>query len=434
MWFLNSPAALIAAALPISFAATILFTDNPPRVPLRILFPRALGGLAFFLVFWLPICRLVYYITARLFPSLDRSVLLRLCWSVILGLLLPHIGKFKDLFLSTSLSRYFRLFQVIDEQTRLYIARIIEREERKISTVFFLHDTERRQRALDRLFEVHNLEIARAEAHKHREHPDLVLGIMKVRYQPVKFKYLIEFLGYTECLRALRVVAEKPGFVLPSWPMDQGDRRRGGVGDPSIGPLMLGRRKYEQPHTEAYVLGLEGTQLKRKFQVFVSSTFLDLKEERQRVLRALLCSNCIPSGMEFFPSSDDELLSLIHGMLDKCDYYLLLIGSRYGTTTREGISYTEAEYDYAVEKNKPVVAFIQVGAPPSSESAEQIARLEEFKKRIRAAHAPGYWNNPDEILLLVTQAVERLKRERPAIGWTRYVRGSAGFGTSVPAP
>jgi hypothetical protein len=422
----------MAAALPVSFAATILLTENLPRIPLRIIFPRALGGLGFFLIIWLPICRVVYHISAQLFPSLDRSVLLRLCWSLILGLFLPHIGQLKDLFLPPALSRYFSPFQLIDEQTRLYIARIIEREERKISTVFFLHDMERRLRALDRLFEVRSLEIARAEAHKHKGQPDTVLGILKVRYQPVKFKYLLEFLGYTECLRALRLVAEKPGLILPSWPPDQGDRRRGVSADTSVGPLTLGRRKYEQAHTEAYVLGLEGTQLKRKFQVFVSSTFLDLKEERQRVLRALLCSDCIPSGMEFFPSSDDELLLLIHDMLDECDYYLLLIGSRYGTTTREGISYTEAEYNYAVDKNKPVVVLIQAVPPPSTEGAEQIARLEEFKKRVRAAHAPGYWNSPDEILLLVSQAIERLKKKHTEGGWIRYVRHSAGPGGRVP--
>jgi hypothetical protein len=38
----------------------------------------------------------------------------------------------------------------------------------------------------------------------------------------------------------------------------------------------------------------------KKYQVFVSSTFTDLEDERNKVLRSLLDLNCIPAGMEFF--------------------------------------------------------------------------------------------------------------------------------------
>ena len=41
-------------------------------------------------------------------------------------------------------------------------------------------------------------------------------------------------------------------------------------------------------------------------QVFVSSTYEDLREERQRAIQALLESDCVPSGMEMFPASDDQ--------------------------------------------------------------------------------------------------------------------------------
>lgn len=38
----------------------------------------------------------------------------------------------------------------------------------------------------------------------------------------------------------------------------------------------------------------------KKYQIFVSSTFVDLKEERQAVLTAVQESEDIPSGMEMF--------------------------------------------------------------------------------------------------------------------------------------
>ena len=41
----------------------------------------------------------------------------------------------------------------------------------------------------------------------------------------------------------------------------------------------------------------------KKYQVFISSTYEDLKEERQAAIACLLDNNCIPVGMEQFPAS-----------------------------------------------------------------------------------------------------------------------------------
>lgn len=96
----------------------------------------------------------------------------------------------------------------------------------------------------------------------------------------------------------------------------------------------------------------------KRYQVFISSTYADLREERQRVIQALMEMDCIPSGMELFPAADEEQWEFIKRVIDDCDYYLLIIGGRYGSTTPEGISYTEKEYDYAIEKGIRVVALL----------------------------------------------------------------------------
>jgi hypothetical protein len=44
----------------------------------------------------------------------------------------------------------------------------------------------------------------------------------------------------------------------------------------------------------------------KRYQVFVSSTYADLKEERQYVIQALMEMDCIPVGMELFPVADEE--------------------------------------------------------------------------------------------------------------------------------
>ena len=85
--------------------------------------------------------------------------------------------------------------------------------------------------------------------------------------------------------------------------------------------------------------------LKKKYQVFISSTYEDLKDERAAVTQCLLDNNCIPVGMEQFPSSNMSQMDYIKKMLDDCDYYILIVGGRYGSLDDDGVGYTEKEYE-----------------------------------------------------------------------------------------
>ena len=98
--------------------------------------------------------------------------------------------------------------------------------------------------------------------------------------------------------------------------------------------------------------------LKKKYQVFISSTYEDLKDERAAVTQCLLDNNCIPVGMEQFPSSNMSQMDYIKKMLDDCDYYILIVGGRYGSLDDDGVGYTEKEYDYAIQNGIPVMAFV----------------------------------------------------------------------------
>jgi hypothetical protein len=75
-------------------------------------------------------------------------------------------------------------------------------------------------------------------------------------------------------------------------------------------------------------------------------------------MQALLELDCIPSGMELFPAADEDQWSLIKGVIDDCDYYVVIIAGRYGSIGPEGKSYTQMEYEYAVDAKKPVLAFL----------------------------------------------------------------------------
>ena len=80
----------------------------------------------------------------------------------------------------------------------------------------------------------------------------------------------------------------------------------------------------------------------KKYQVFISSTYTDLIEERKKILEVLLMADCIPAGMEAFVATDIEQFEVIKKVIDLCDYYVLIIGQRYGSINEAtGISYTE---------------------------------------------------------------------------------------------
>ena len=103
---------------------------------------------------------------------------------------------------------------------------------------------------------------------------------------------------------------------------------------------------------------LASESLVKRYQVFVSSTFRDLEVERQKVTWALQRMECIPAGMELFPAASDDQWTVIKRVIDESDYYLLIIAGRYGSLDKEGIGYTEKEFDYALSQSKPIVAFL----------------------------------------------------------------------------
>lgn len=180
----------------------------------------------------------------------------------------------------------------------------------------------------------------------------------------------------------------------------------------------------ERAKKAALTKGSEGIKVTQKrYQVFVSSTYEDLLMERQEVMKALLESECIPTGMELFPAADEDAWTLIRRVIDESDYYILILAGRYGSISPAGISYTEQEYRYALERGKPVIGFLH-GDPDSiptnkterGEEAQQ--RLRDFRQLVRRKLTKN-WNSPGELAAVVGRSIEALKREKPAVGWVR---------------
>lgn len=162
----------------------------------------------------------------------------------------------------------------------------------------------------------------------------------------------------------------------------------------------------------------------KRYQVFVSSTFADLKEERQAIMQALLSLDHFPAGMELFPATDEDQWTLIKGVIDDSDYYVIVIGGRYGSTTDEGVSFTEKEYDYAIERKKPVLAFVhanpeEIAAGKTDQNDVLRERLALFKTKVMKNRLVKLWSSTMELQAAVLQSIVTETKRNPQEGWVR---------------
>ncbi|MVM34881.1 DUF4062 domain-containing protein [Spirosoma sp. HMF4905] len=164
---------------------------------------------------------------------------------------------------------------------------------------------------------------------------------------------------------------------------------------------------------------------KKKLQVFISSTFTDLQEERQAAVSAILTAGHIPAGMELFTAGDESQMQVIKRWIDESDVYLLILGSRYGSVEPiSGKSYTQLEYEYAIEIGKP---FFAVAIKESAEE-KRIKRgkafielenpylLKEFRKLVTSKMV-RFWEDYRDIKISVLETISEFSRREDLVGW-----------------
>lgn len=160
----------------------------------------------------------------------------------------------------------------------------------------------------------------------------------------------------------------------------------------------------------------------KKYQVFVSSTYNDLKEERLAVISGLLDIGCIPVGMEQFPASPSSQWEYIKKMIDMSDYYILIVAGKYGTIDLESkISYTEKEYNYAKSINIPILTFLyeDIDKLIAKNVDSDRTQIESFRKEVSAGRLVKFYSNEDDlksnVITSMHQAISSISRP----GWIR---------------
>ncbi|MGO8087247.1 DUF4062 domain-containing protein [Rhizobium leguminosarum] len=161
-----------------------------------------------------------------------------------------------------------------------------------------------------------------------------------------------------------------------------------------------------------------------RYQVFVSSTFVDLQSERSAVFQTLMEMDCIPAGMELFPAMDEEQWNFIKRVIDDCDYYILILGGRYGSVSTTGISYTEMEYDYAISRGLKVLAFVHeapedIPARYTDTDPGLREKLTAFRAKVQSNRLVKFWREAKELPGLVALSLNKTIKTYPATGWVR---------------
>lgn len=166
----------------------------------------------------------------------------------------------------------------------------------------------------------------------------------------------------------------------------------------------------------------------RKLQVFLSSTYTDLIDERLAAMEAILAAGHIPAAMEQFTPGDEESWVKIKRWIDESDAYILILGGRYGSIEPEsGKSYVEREYEYALSQNKPFMSIVVNDAAHEArvkdkglgvDEREHQAELKTFKELIKKKHC-AFWNDIKDIKTSIFQKLPEWQARPELNGWVR---------------
>ncbi len=166
--------------------------------------------------------------------------------------------------------------------------------------------------------------------------------------------------------------------------------------------------------------------MRKKLQVFVSSTFTDLQSERQAAVQAILKAGHIPAGMELFTASDKSQWEIIKRWIDESDVYMLILGGRYGTVDPDtGISYTEMEYDYAVKQQKPLFSVVIKEAALEAKVKDlgsdvmeknDPLSLKKFRGKVLSTMS-AFFEDERDIKLAIHESLGELGHQTNLVGW-----------------
>lgn len=148
-------------------------------------------------------------------------------------------------------------------------------------------------------------------------------------------------------------------------------------------------------------------------KIFISSTFIDLKEHREAVINTIRHLGAIDKSMEYFGARDDRPKDeCIRVISEESDIFVGIYAHRYGyIPDGEKISIMELEYESATVSGLPRFIYLIDPETPWKplyiDTNESKLKLDHFKEKLQANHICQFFSNKYE---LTTQIAADLGR------------------------
>lgn len=174
-----------------------------------------------------------------------------------------------------------------------------------------------------------------------------------------------------------------------------------------------------------------------KYQIFVSSTFVDLIEERKIAIKAILKSENFPIDLGSLVADDKKDYQVIENAIADCDFMILIIGFRSGENMKHDPTqkYVFHEYELAKKYQKPILSFIlsesdrdshRGSSPYLSEEKKHLPDFVKFIEEVQKHGAHSVWKKDDlpdlasSIALAISKQCNIMKDNLKA-GWVKAI-------------
>lgn len=160
----------------------------------------------------------------------------------------------------------------------------------------------------------------------------------------------------------------------------------------------------------------------KRYHVFISSTGADMQAERTVLAQTLVSQGYFSWGLEH---RTPLTTAFARRQIDDCDYFILMLGSRYGELSASGVSYLHLEYIYAVTKQKPILVLLHESPdtrPTDLQEDTQDGRLkfQDFRRQLqREREMVVTFRDLRDLEMAVRHAMPQLVSRYPAQGWIR---------------
>ena len=160
----------------------------------------------------------------------------------------------------------------------------------------------------------------------------------------------------------------------------------------------------------------------RRFRIFISGVQKELKEERRAVKDFILKDVLLSEYFDVFlfedaPAKSRSVETAYLEEVKKSDIYIGIIGCQYGTSSKNRISPTEAEFREAKNKDKSILIYIkgENGANDKNREAGVQKLIKEIKNP-KSGYSYRRFSNPTELTDLVYDSLIVFLKEKGVVG------------------